>query len=79
MAMGRWECSALLHSQFSDIKCSPSLTFCGETDGGLTFPGAQQPFAIIEVGVSDTQRKKNSRTEHRLRKAGRQVPTFCQS
>ena len=47
--------------------------FCGKPDGGLIFPGARGPFAIIEVGVSDSQRKPNSGTEHWLRKAGGQV------
>jgi len=43
--------------------------FCGEPDGSLAFPGQVIPFVIIEVGVSDTARKTNGRTEHWLRRA----------
>lgn len=47
--------------------------FCGEPDGGLALPGQVIPFIIVEVGVSDSARKTDGRTEHWLRRASGQV------
>jgi len=47
--------------------------FCGEPDGSLAFPGELIPFALVEVGVYDSQLKTNARTEHWLRRGAGKV------
>jgi hypothetical protein len=71
--------STLPYSRLNCLRLTSVLSltqFCGEPDGALIFPGAQKPFVVIEAGISDTQRKTNSRTEHWLRKAGGNVLMF---
>ena len=79
MALGRWKYSTLLPSQLPATEFNtlshPVLQGAGRSFD-FSIPGAQKPFAVIEAGVSDTQRKTNSRTEHWLRKAGGKVFHF---
>lgn len=66
-------CTLSYSSQLTLVLSFPQ--FCGEPDGGLAFPGQVIPFVIIEVGLSDSGRNTNGRTEHWLRRASGQVFT----
>lgn len=64
----------LTRSNSVDIKLP---RFCGEPDGGLLWPGEDLPFAVLEVGYSDTGRKTRGRSYHWLtRGAGSVFPSF---
>ena len=55
----------LLEPNFLVIKLE---RFSGEPDGGLTWPNESLPFALIEVGVSDSGKKTRGCMVHWLTK-----------
>jgi len=55
------------------------VRFSGEPDGGLTWPNEPLPFALIEVGVSDSGEKTRGRIVHWLTKGeGKVCSAVCE-
>ena len=55
------------------------IRFWGEPEGGLAWPNQPLPFALIEVGVSDSGKKTRGRIVHWLTKGeGKVCSAVCE-
>jgi hypothetical protein len=60
----------LIYSNSVDV---PLPGFCGEPDGGLLWTGQNFPFAILEVGYSDSGTMTRGRSSHWLTRGAGKV------